>query len=718
MKIVELRPFTFEEAREYLTRCGIIEEKAIQEIINFADRLPLALAMSVDLVKKSGTEQFSIVTGKYDLVERLIRLMIPDIRADLRMALEICAILSWFNEDALKFLMKKKDEDIASIYARIRSLPFVYPHPRGLILHEKIKEYLIKDLKRHSPERYKELNSKASEYYEMLLKDCSREEWKKLMLEKLYHLLQVDIGAGMNLFIELFEISSSLYQLDFCQALLHQVREYGETTPKGVLLIKYGEGLLAFYQGRWQEAEDLFLKLLHSPFLDVNIESKIQASLGKMYWRQGKWDAAINHYNKALKLKQDIDDQLGVAQIRHSLGKLYVLKCEWDKAAKNLKESERIYRVLKRSGELAHIFYGRADIYRVQGMWDKSIGYFNRSLAIFEGEGDKFWSALIKNRLGWIYFRQGRWKESEEHHKFSLTIFQQIESQFGIGTALRGLGEVLLRKGYVQEAKEAFKESLQTFRRLNAHLDAAIALAKLGHISLEERNYERAMKYYEEARTMMEEANDMHSLGWLFLHLGKLFFKQDDLEQAFFYYTQAKEIMQRQGSMYNYTWALTNMGITKYAMNELKMAIQYIEQAQELAAKYGYYEQLAHLLLIQGHILLKETVRHLNHYDSSEIKSVALRYAEAMTMALRHNCYVLDEILSEISKQIRKLKDWGFKENSQKILNHLASYWRQGKLEDVPLMEAEWKSWEQRVGLERKRLGVIEQLHKMGAAAT
>jgi tetratricopeptide (TPR) repeat protein len=65
-----------------------------------------------------------------------------------------------------------------------------------------------------------------------------------------------------------------------------------------------------------------------------------------VYARKGKWDLAIEYYEKSMKISEDLEDQYGLAQTYGNLGSVYARKGEWDLAIEYYEKSMKIFEAL------------------------------------------------------------------------------------------------------------------------------------------------------------------------------------------------------------------------------------------------------------------------------------------------------------------------------------------------------------------------------------
>jgi hypothetical protein len=91
-----------------------------------------------------------------------------------------------------------------------------------------------------------------------------------------------------------------------------------------------------------------------------------------------------------------------------------------------------------------------------------------------------------------------------------------------------------------------------------------------------------------------------------------------------------------------------------------------IEKYSKEAEKYDFPDQMSVLRRIQGDI----------QYDKKQYSESVELYAQSCLNALRHNRYLLDEIIDHIIKQTNKLIKSDKKKKAIELCNYLINFWK------------------------------------------
>jgi tetratricopeptide (TPR) repeat protein len=159
---------------------------------------------------------------------------------------------------------------------------------------------------------------------------------------------------------------------------------------------------------------------------DRHTEAYILGSLGVALHDTGRYDRAIDHYQEAVAISEEIGDQ----------------------------------RVL--GGTLASM----AHVYRRLARFDEALDCLHRSLALRQATDDPRGEAITLNRLGSVYRDLGRLDESLDHLRRSLDLRQRIGDRHGQGFGLHSLAVTYEALGQVDTALDHYRRCVEAHREV------------------------------------------------------------------------------------------------------------------------------------------------------------------------------------------------------------------------------------------------------------
>lgn len=183
MRAVQLRNFTPEQSREYLTRRHIPEAK-IPAILEFTHGHPLALSVVADIYEQFPDKNFSPDESP-DIVRTLLQLFVRQVPSPMhRAALEACALVNILTESLLAETMGVLDA--SELFEWLCGLSFIEIGRDGIFPHDTAREALCADLRWRHPDWNAELHNRTRAYYHRKLKETSGEAQRKVLFDLLY----------------------------------------------------------------------------------------------------------------------------------------------------------------------------------------------------------------------------------------------------------------------------------------------------------------------------------------------------------------------------------------------------------------------------------------------------------------------------------------------------------------------------------------------------
>ena len=187
---------------------------------------------------------------------------------------------------------------------------------------------------------------------------------------------------------------------------------------------------------------------------------------GNELYKKGKWNQALESWEKALAISEELGDQQGISRTLNNIGSIYQARGEWDKALENYAKSLAISDELGDQQGISSALNNIVAIYRARGEWGKALGNYNKSLAISEELGDQQGISNTLINIGVIYQARGEWGKALENYNKSLAIKEELGDQQGISYTLNNIGEIKLKIGDLDEAKDYLERALAIAEKL------------------------------------------------------------------------------------------------------------------------------------------------------------------------------------------------------------------------------------------------------------
>ena len=181
--IIELRNFAPAESAAFLTSRGVAEAMHAA-VLDFTYGHPLALSLVAEFVSSSNeAARFDPVEAP-DVVGHLLGLLMDEVPADCRDALDVAAIARITTERLLTDVVGQVEGLRA--FEWLRAQPFVETSAGGLFPHDLAREVLMADARWRDPERFRRLARRVYSALHSHVANAHGRERQRLQLDALY----------------------------------------------------------------------------------------------------------------------------------------------------------------------------------------------------------------------------------------------------------------------------------------------------------------------------------------------------------------------------------------------------------------------------------------------------------------------------------------------------------------------------------------------------
>lgn len=290
---------------------------------------------------------------------------------------------------------------------------------------------------------------------------------------------------------------------------------------------------------------------------------------GWLAYRQGELSVAQRHFEEALSLFEQTEDDLGIAHALRQLGLV----------------------------EMDHGHYGSAQ------------QHLETSLSLYRTHQHDIGIALTLSYLGGVAWDQDRYADARDLNSESLAIYQRLGHHLNCAFQALAVGDAERMLGNVITARAHYETGLEIAQNLQ-HRGLIGALYKsLGMLAFKQEDYAQARHYGEEALHIFREVGDKIHTGFALSSLGDVARKLGDTGQALAHYCQSLQIMVEVGykwptfdALEDITYLLTD------AAQHPETAVRFLGAADVLRRETGIvvtpnqqarYDQVASSLRLQ-----------------------------------------------------------------------------------------------------------------------
>ncbi|MGA2640120.1 MAG: tetratricopeptide repeat protein [Spirochaetia bacterium] len=250
----------------------------------------------------------------------------------------------------------------------------------------------------------------------------------------------------------------------------------------------------------------------------VKTQADQQAVWGEAYFRQGRYDLALQFFTQALSEYSSVDDGEGIIRSYNAIGKCSVALGSLDRAeniflkARERAQGGNLSLLFDSSVNLAELYLAKGDgqaartmlqetdrmlfpgrrpsqtatLYHDLGTAEKILGNSARALECFElslktNLANKYFAEAASDyyMIASVHSRDGRYEEALRNASLALSYDKRVESSPGIAKDLYALGLIAAKKGDQGSAFDFFQRSYLVSTTLGFRDDMKKALAGL-----------------------------------------------------------------------------------------------------------------------------------------------------------------------------------------------------------------------------------------------
>jgi CHAT domain-containing protein len=310
-------------------------------------------------------------------------------------------------------------------------------------------------------------------------------------------------------------------------------------------------------------------------------------SLGMAYGSIGQLNLAIEYFQQSLAIGQEIGDRQGVINYLNNLGNAYYDLGHYQLAIDYLQESLAIAKDIGDRQGQANSLGNIGNNYDSLGQYHLAIDYIQQCLAIYREIGERQGESNSLSNLGNAYNSLGQYQIALEYHQQSLAIAREIGNRQGQAYSLDRLGRVHRSLGQYQQAIEYHQQSLNLARDIGDRQSESDAISSLAIAYYYLGLYQRGIEYDKQSLAIRREIADIYGEADSLNNLGNAYGFLRQYEQAIDYYQQSLAIKRKIGDRAGESNSLGGLGNASYYLGQYQQAIEYFQQSLALKKEIG-----------------------------------------------------------------------------------------------------------------------------------
>ena len=232
----------------------------------------------------------------------------------------------------------------------------------------------------------------------------------------------------------------------------------------------------------------------------------------RVFKTKGEIEKALDYNLQMLKISEEIQDTSQIGKSLTGIGNNYIRKGDLSSGLEYLKRSKKIFEKLEDKYSVVKVQSSLANLYMQLGNLDQALKLTNQNLAYFEDIGNKTLAAGCLSNLGGIYVNQGNTKKGLEYLEKAIKHFEETGNKPYIARLSQNIGRIYYDKGNLERALEYATKSLKLSEEIKNRNAAATAKQKIGIILADQRKYTQAISYGNQALVFFQNTKDIMNI--------------------------------------------------------------------------------------------------------------------------------------------------------------------------------------------------------------
>jgi predicted ATPase len=282
--------------------------------------------------------------------------------------------------------------------------------------------------------------------------------------------------------------------------------------------------------------------------LEVNEKNKelaldLNMKLGKFLFSEGRLQDALNFFQHALKLSEEMGRVAKEARVYKDMGHVYKYLGDYERAEGLFEKSVTISTDEVAPQDIADIHRGLGYLHWRSGEFEDAIMHYNLCISNVEKIGDEHLMAITFIDLGNVYNTKGDLDKAIDYYKRSVELLEKVEDYVELPRALNNLGDLLLQKEEWDAAIENLEKAIESSEISGAKLARTWAYFNIAEALIHKGEFERAERALEKSHKLCIELNEKMALHGVYKTYGILHRVRKEWDKAIECFDKALELL-------------------------------------------------------------------------------------------------------------------------------------------------------------------------------
>ncbi|WP_169807619.1 tetratricopeptide repeat protein [Herbidospora mongoliensis] len=265
-------------------------------------------------------------------------------------------------------------------------------------------------------------------------------------------------------------------------------------------------GLASWFRtsGQYHLAEELYREILLLASDDVTVQAEVLIHAGSVAYPRGDFERAVELYERARGLYEEMGDSSGLAGAMKGLGDVAYAQGGFGRANDLYERARGLYEEMGDRPGLAHALKDLGDVAYSLGDYGRAVELYDCALGLYEELGSRHGLANTVRGLGDVAYAGSDFGRAVELYERARSLYEEMGDRLGLALTVRGLGGVAFAQGDFGQANDLCERAWGLYEEMGSRqgtADLSLDMARLaelrGDVKLAIHHYEAARKYYE-----------------------------------------------------------------------------------------------------------------------------------------------------------------------------------------------------------------------------
>lgn len=285
----------------------------------------------------------------------------------------------------------------------------------------------------------------------------------------------------------------------------------------------YALGKFAIMQGNHKRAVDDYLvhaMVLANRYEDDRMRADVTNALGLGYRHLGQLDPAIEHLERAVRLRGALGDIRGQATSLRNLATAQAIQGHFDLSKASLAQARTILTPLHDPTAMAGLTNDEGVLAEERGDYAAALAAYREALSFRQtiGEPRDVGESLLN--VGFTYYQLGEFDNAQVFWQQAATTYAGIDDPGGNVRAQQNLALAQIARGEFAQARQALDASLAQAEQQQMAEERAVSLATLAELDRLEGHYASALERATQAQELFAHAKDTRGTNEMLLLRG------------------------------------------------------------------------------------------------------------------------------------------------------------------------------------------------------